>query len=447
MKQGKFALGAVESLTGVGRSTLGRYARDGVLKSIRKGRLQSAGWDIDLLEVVAEMQALRAIGWSAEDAERLLNKGPAVLREKAHESYHARFRQSRRSLKCADALQRRFEALDYEAGPDRIHLRYIPERWYALLPLPHNAKVLPYGEGFTEAAALLNSITSCAGWCAHPSFSTMTSFDTEFGAPRSFVMQELASLPMPDPAATELDDCGCYRVFQQESEPCAGGVCWQCSRFGRKPSLAERRNWTSYGKKHPEVTSVLLSADSALPAQGPWGLDGPAIARTPQLMPLADPLPCGAGACLMPGGFYLTMQDDDRSLESIREHLLGILMMLDNICLIPTVPAAETDAGHTESASGADDAGEPSGFRSTVKMPSGRNEPMHSWTIPVSTADLDKIKLIENASVSSKAGLSLLIDSLPVMEAGAPPRFEVQALVDATDLLKDGRTDPNNARS
>jgi DNA-binding transcriptional MerR regulator len=277
-------------------------------------------------------------------------------------------RKQRRALKsivhCKIALQDS-AALGKQEG---YYLRYVPERWVALLPIAWPEEISATSLDFIEHLMYLNYAIDIYGWAGTEMSGALhsLSLDTRQGLMYAFV--ELSSPPMPEITGSWIVDGGCYHsaVLADTKTYCTGkeqGLCATCARNG---VASEKTLWTGDDPVKAELLSsftVMMDDLKAPYRTGLWseftkkriaeregyefvdeGGEGhkrerasphPNPAMTPMLMPHVIHLPHGITTCIMPAGIYLCKQHTRHDAEGTRRALLDIAEKLPRLSLSP----------------------------------------------------------------------------------------------------------------
>jgi len=268
----------------------------------------------------------------------------------------ALLRTARRAIKNAihcELTLRDMETLGIQEG---YYLRYIPERWMALLPIAYHSHTKMMPADIVERHVYLDAAVHLYGWGDTKINGSVLapSVETKLGLEYLFI--ELSSPPMPQIAGTRTVDGGCYHEAG-DKEYCVGfdkEDCLMCSRNGTK---IDKAVWG--GDKNTEDAEVLASFTRMMDdldkpyRTGLWAGfterkiaeregrvsggddDGDGLPRhksnpamQPMLMPHVVRLPHGVTTCMLPAGFYLCKQHENEDSDTARAKLLAIAASL-----------------------------------------------------------------------------------------------------------------------
>ncbi len=332
-------------------------------------------YSLDQLQEVDLASVMLANGMLYDEVGSVFKGEPAAVDEIAYRCAEENQRVSRRTVKRMAFLRKRASSVRAVAGMEGWYLRYLPNRWLALVPASSSEAIFETPDRLAGGFKDLIDVADVVGWARTTMFGALASLDAEGDRHRSWQFVELSSPPMPAVTGSMVVDGGCYQsACGVGGDPrCDLEYCFECSRFGREPSDEERARWKEAEKANPRLwDGCLMAQDMDAPYRfGIWsdfsasyaagdrqheagdrqhtaadrhrggdrqheaggqhrggGKRGYEPTLRPRLMPQVHRLPMGVAACALPAGVYLCRQEeygkDDRAHASLIETLRGL---------------------------------------------------------------------------------------------------------------------------
>ena len=445
--------------TGITRKTLRVYEDSGIVQPAYFDESEYFKyWTLEQANEIRLIQTMRRADVPVKDIAEYAQAGYADLLAGARVHTIDSLRQERRMLKAIAHRQEQLEWFAPVAGAEGCYLRYLPMRWFALIPLAdQDGSFAKPGEFVTHYEALKN-IVDVVGWARSFSYGTLHAFDADGRQRMRFAFMELAAPPLPVSGAKRGMDGGCYRALDPSGTctRCDTADCVECSRFGRSPTTEELRSWKRLQDKGGHDFTLMANTPAGRRAMRIWGacvlgnndvseneghgayaitLSTEVTAR-PQLMPSLVRLPCGVTACILPDGTYLCRQFDDRTHAAQFKQLTT---MLDGIYHVPyagpdTRSIVRPDAFARQRP---EDIGP---FTEPFVNPHFVSEPaLSGWNAPIAEDDLAQLALPCNMSLHPADGYLAICSRAP-QDSGKGMRMEAQVLVDPGPLGPQGGT-------
>lgn len=410
-------------------------------------------------QIVELAEIMRHSGVSIPDISKVYERGARALLEETLAQCASDIRSTRRRLKSIVNLQRRVD--DYFSVDDveGFYLRYLPQRWMALLPLPGSRAGMPPDESFLKALRRLRAVSEIVGWCSTLSCGAVVSTQHAPSSASSFVFIELASPPMPAVSGSHIVDGGCYRGIdpQHSCTPCEGGECAHCSRFGRQPEASEKAEWEREALVNPDqwAHTVMANSLSEPYATGTWrsytqGLIDPSReghppdelgdADRPRLMPHQVLLPYGVTACEMPAGVYLCRRCNTTERSDAFDAMTDALQRLECDALPDTpklsdVPEYSRQRKHG-ARFGSDVRRKPGPFVDPFVSSRSKGDPdLAGWWKEATDEVLAYTRLVTNAALSDGEDVCLVLASTPSLPNRSEVIDELQVLVRYEEML------------
>ncbi len=223
------------------------------------------------LQDLSLVQAMRQSDVSMSDIAKLVNSPDDSLVKEAYLQTATAIRRNRRMLKSIVHFRRRIARFEPAGVRDGYYLRYLPERWMALLPAAVDLGGLIDADTFTSSLIALKDVVDVVGWSRSMVPAELTSYTADEAHSTSYVCIELASPPMPFITEGRIVDGGCYRVIDEECCSCDGESCAECARFGRVPTEEELSLWKHIAITGQTINRTVLMSEMVEPyATGMW---------------------------------------------------------------------------------------------------------------------------------------------------------------------------------
>jgi hypothetical protein len=451
------------ALTGRTRRQLDTYIRKKIVSpAYVSGSSHTLNrWTLEQVSLVTHVPVLLRAGLSLEEVAALVAEGTEAVHAQLRAQYAREARENRRALKSIALRSRETEdmlCVSSEPGP---YLRYIPQRWMALLPMT-DIEGMPGSPKHTHRLAELLRTAGVMGWSLTESSGAITSLSLDGASESHYAYAGLSSPPMPLLTQPATIDGGCYRATDSSfgTRGCDGTRCDECALFGRMPTESERFEWNAGQQTEPRPSARArrtaahagsyvsgIWAENTESAQagrdqtkapeaglGPSGL-GPtdgnlasfATAR-PRLMPHRHTLPLELTACAMPAGVYLCYRCDEGRQEAAYERMVGMVSAIPQRKLSAQDElAALQGMRNMMGLSYRPDQGpvpEPFAVPFVVGDPT-----MAGWNQEVTQADLHQLVVPTNAAFEPEDGYCVICAALPFTNYDDPIRYETQLLI------------------
>lgn len=441
----------VEKLTGISRYRLTAYIKNGVVNPARASASPQSEmrWTIDQVWMASKVPALLEGGMTLKQIAELADSGADAVDKELQAQYMRKMREGRRGLK--DVLYRSREVED-SRSVGRIngeYLRYIPQRYLALAPMPE-AKSLVDPTWSSRLVELLNTAQTL-GWSLADSTGFLSSIASNGADSTAYAFAALASPPMPAYSGMKAIDGGCYYAADPKlgAPGCDGTSCAACSRFGRAPSQSDVFEWRGRRDAHPELwdrTVMIDHLEKPYPS-GIWSeytksllaegddsyldIEKSATVR-PRLMPHAVQLPLGVTACVIPAGIFLCRQCDSSNQDGAFERMLG------QASIMPQRRFSvedEMEASRVILESVRRDQPETGPVPDPFARPHIAGDPkMKGWWQRVSNRELQRLSVPTEMALAPEDGYCVICSTLPAADRNDPTRYEMQLLVDASKV-------------
>ena len=452
------------NLTGASRRLLTTIESRGICTPYRSDAgTGTLGWTANQVQMVGRICQMRSNGMSFDQIEAVIAEGDEAFERIALEAQMQIARQSRRNTKREAAVRRIQAQLAAVGERDGYYLRYLPERYYAVLPLDLDTFMRP--ADYTRTLMVLTDLASHLGW------APLGINGLIIGAPKLYDMAccafvQLASAPMPQPTAVGDADSGCFREFGGACAFGGGGrSCELCARYGKPLTNADEIQWRDFaGTYDIEDHTVLLDEQERAYPCGPWSavlrehvtskgrtlealaeqsMPGaastsaisaapgtaslPSVAAKPHLMPQKVKLPLGAMAAIMPAGWYLCRQSAGDRLDQALSEMVGTLRVIPH-----------QDMTIDDEAKRALELQRLVGFLPPVgeclDVQGGFPEigdpvQLSRWR-PVSDRELSQLRVFTNAGLLEDSDFSMVCTTVPSGGVDDLPAYELQVFID-----------------
>ena len=443
----------VVELTGLTRSKLLVYAKTGIVSPLRASASEQSElrWTFEQAWMVSVVPDLMAAGMSLEDIAVLANAGTKAVLSKLEEQYASQLRTSRRGRKSVVHRMRELSDTFSVDCEDADYVRYIPQRYLALAPIP-DAQGPAVGSEHNQYVVSLMNIASSLGWCCTSSFGYLSSIAADGLASSFYAFNLLASPPMPSFTGTKAVDGGCYRIACRRNEawPCDGKSCELCTRRGREPSQANLFDWNGAANHKPRLwDATVMTSDLDGPYDtGIWseytqqhfggmpGEDGPRTKSAtvrPRKMPQEFKFPLGVNVCVLPAGIYLCRQCTEDQRDKAFARLLGQAAFMEQRTFTQEDELRASERVTRELSSREDFETGPVPDPFALARIEG-NPNMAAWWQKLTNADARKLVVPTNMALAPEDGYIITCAALPVADRNDLPRYEIQLLVDASKL-------------
>ena len=451
----------VMDIAEVTRRTLRHYTDKGIIAPFNgDGDDYYDRWTFDQTVDLQLIQTLRAGNVPLDDIAAYTNAGEEDLLDAAYRQSVDGIRHNRRMLKAIVHRKRQIERFAAIGQRDGYYIRYLPQRWMALVPASEGSSGLVDLDTYTERFIGLKELIEIVGWSQTFSAGTLMSLSSRFKESTGYVFLELASPPMPYVTEGMLVDGGCYHVVDDSFCDQCGASCVECARFGRHPSPDEQSLW-----KRAEVggkvidRSIITSELAESYATGMWAdytqhvVDrAPApptnahrrAARNndtsptvrPRLMPQTVRLPLGVTACVLPAGMYLCRQNDYVDRDDTMQRLLGALSVVPQRTITREDEIRIAKAANAyEQQHRPDQQREPGPFMEPFAVPRDHGDPtLFDFVQPLEDRDLPKLTLPVGMALAPEDGCVILHTDVPAARAHGKARQELQVLIDAQNV-------------
>lgn len=473
-------------ITGLSRTTLRNYERKGI---IVPGTTDETGYykyfTLDDLQVIRLAETMRKAGMANDDIAAVIAEGEEALIIAAYRQAADEIRQTRRRLKAIVHLDRKLG--DYRAVSefgDSWYLRYLPQRWMALLPVKGNRFAMLQHPENIRMYGKLTGVIDAVGWASTMSFGQVINISGEGTAAR-FVATELTSPPMPGITGSRIVDGGCYRIegLNDCNPNCITPHCFECARFGGRPvedksldvhELREWRDaeqdeglwdttltvdnyivqlnasqggepltasvWDDYVREHygDRINAQAGDGHGRAPAtSGPRAGRGPGDTQEQCLRPARMPhelrLPLGATACMFPAGVYLCKQYPSSTWEGA---LKEVTEFAQGLAPQKGVTEAEKRRAQAEVSEFEHPRRDMGPFIEPFAASRAAGDPrLAGWYRKLSPQDLGAISLPVDAALTSQNGFCVVSSNEPLPIKRDEVRLELQVLVNAEALL------------
>lgn len=446
----------VMRLANVSRRVLGSYEEKGAVTPRRMSDSSNVMlWTRGQANVARDIALLQRGGTQMKDIANIASDGYEAMLDATYELLLHESRSVRRELKNLEFRRTQFRLSTYVENRT-TYLRYMPQRWLALVPTSTTTQFFPGQDRYEQLYLQLISVAEAVGWCVTRSAGTLVSLSADQSSLTSYAFTDLASPPMPAIREGAAIDGGCYySVNPSEGNPgCDGTKCCSCARFGRNPSDKERERWSTEQLANPRLWARTLMADSMEKpyCTGTWAHDltpvdpspgknrreGERFTRRnvrPRLMPHKVRLPMGVTACVMPPGTYLCQQCDEGEQQPTYLHLLGQASAIKQRIVTEEDEIEAARTSHVPLWRGRNDSSQKGPYMEPFAVPSAAADPdMLGWVMPLKTNDSQKLIVPTQMALQPEDGYCILCSALPPRNGDDPMRYELQLLVDASNI-------------
>ena len=421
---------------------------------------------LDQLQEADLASVMLASGMSYDELGGAFGEAPDTVDEIAYRCAEENQRASRRAVKRMAFLRKRVKSTRDVIGVEGWYLRYLPNRWFALIPSSSQDVLFETPDKLACNYCELLGVADVVGWARTTLLGALDSFSADGGNRGSWQFVELSSPPTPIVTGSLVVDGGCYRTVHSDggSSECDAMRCFECSRYGREPTDDERLRWREAGSRRPHLwDGCLMAQDMEEPYKfGMWAdftaayltekssrSDGEKRQKScptlrPRLMPLVFRLPMGVTACAFPAGVYLCRQEayEERGWGSF--HLVDTLRGLESFAFTESM---EEDAIRCFRANCPDEhsrslmspVGHGGPYLEPFAMPRGGGDPRYlSWHRRLQDGELSKLRVPYNMALWPQDGFAVIAESLPDAYATGKALKEYQVYVDPGSLGPDG---------
>lgn len=266
---------AFRDIAGISETQLRYFREMGILSPMAQNDTgPHQYYAIDQLPIGRLVNALRHSDMSVADIACVVDKGPEALIERTRLQCAEEIRSIRRRLKAITNLERAHNDFRAVGGKRGMYLRYLPERWLALIPVEGDEVAVPTADVLARAHRELERVVSVMGWSEALSYGLLLSVSADLSRASRYAFMELASPPMPVITGQRIVDGGCYSgVCPTDMQlPCYPKKCPLCARFGRLPEPGERQAWRTADRREPwrrRGTVMVDDLDAPYP-DGTW---------------------------------------------------------------------------------------------------------------------------------------------------------------------------------
>jgi hypothetical protein len=418
------------------------------------------GWTLNQAELIVRIDKMRESGLSMAEIVRLFDAEDGTVDATIDTAYMQTMRKERRGLKRMLLQDQAIKTADEIAGQSGYYLRYLPQRWMALLPLSHNKAF--EDEHYLQAAIALSNFAECAGW-ANAGISGRVTSAPNANEAITFAFTELASQPQPLLVPGSSADSGCYYSFDSV---CVLGRtkpnCDTCSMGGRPIMPADKASWQTFADNSDSSNPTILLGSLERPfAEGPWSnltrkwlerpndagalepsefasMDSDIIAGRARLMPQLQRLPMNITACVIPAGMYLCRQCDIGEQQNALMEIIGITRVIPHrdmtiaeekrviSDLADTLGSSFDlrDAGQIDELTGLDG-----------NFPQVADRAQIGWWRPIPDSLLSKLVIPTATALTGEGDFPVMCVNTPTSDVNALPRIEMQVPVDASGVL------------
>lgn len=442
----------VVELTGLPRSKLLIYVDRGIVAPTRASSSDQSElrWTFEQAWMASVVPDLLVSGLTLKEIAELAEKGTEAVLKQLEEQYVAELRAARRGRKSAVYRMRELADTCEVQSVDGDYVRYIPQRYLALAPIPDAQGPVP-GPGHNRYIVDLMNIAASLGWCCTSSFGFLSSVSADGQDSSFYAFNLLGSPPMPAFSGTKAVDGGCYRVASKcpGEWPCKSADCRLCTRHGREPSQASLFDWEGAKTRKPELwDNTVMAGDLAeLYPTGIWSeytkqllgdessndREGKSATVRPRKMPQELRLPLGITACVMPAGVYLCHQCVEENRDKAFARVLGLASFLQQREFsLEDELRASADSSRGPSLHGEYREGPVPDPFATVHI---EGDPkMAGWWRRITNDVARELVVPTNMALAPENGYIVTCAALPVANRNDTPRYEIELLVDASKL-------------
>lgn len=427
----------VMRLTGVTRRNLDRYEEAGIVSPFREANSPNAKrlFTFEQAKLVERVSTLQHATISLSEIGRLSAGSNSAFGQRVYRQSLEDSRKARRELKDAVSHEGLLRDIQAVGRCDELYLRYIPKRWFALVPNRFEEPVLPGSPRYMEQALDLQAVAKTVGWCTSGDTGIFASISAGEQRGSDFICCGLACAPMPEGYSNPQPDSGCYRAYAPEHYPqCDDTKCIECALFGREPSQPELDYWMQTERDFPallELPANLGEGHRPYPT-GTWSGAYEGWTVKPRLMPTSIHLPLGVRACEMPAQIYLctqtSLQGKEKALKRFVE-LLGTLktkpLTLENelACAAAAAQVEQQEAPTLPLV-------EPSAKNQHMGNPA-----MAGWNHVLWKREYEQLILPTNMALAPESGYCLTFTTIPSKNGDFTPRFEIAVPINASAVI------------
>lgn len=342
----------VMELTGANRRMLVSIEERGLCSPVHlEGKRDTLGWSYSQMQTIKRIQSLRDLGVPFETIEQRMKE--SGIEEMSDALIMEVSRKQRRALKQTTVSASRVADAASAEGEDEFYLRYIPQRWLAIVRCGENH--LPGSSGYTKARTLLQTLANHVGWCSIDSGGSITSTDGSTNLVFCFLTSQPLPLPLPGYSA----DGGCYHDFGGDcafDDKQSARQCALCPRHGNAADNGMRLRWTAFCDEIGAVPLQQGFPSKTRAEKGPWceftkrstmedflerrKKGNWLIAGRPCSMPLETELPTGVTGAVLPAGVYLCKHAQGNEHGEVLSELRTLIKTMKRKDLTPETAAS-----------------------------------------------------------------------------------------------------------
>lgn len=475
----------VQQLAGITRRNLDRYIESGIVTPFRSSASSNAArlFTFEQAKLVSRVKTLQHGNLTLPEIGQLAAQANCEMSNAVYSQFAQDIREARRGLKDAVSHQRLLADVEACGSPQGFYLRYIPQRWFAIMPDKLQGEALHGTQIYLEQALDLYTISNVVGWCSSDDVGTLTSVGAH-GSATVYLCHGLASPAMPEAFGGEVVDGGCYRAFDTVGRlKCKGEHCTECARYGAEVESLDVSRWKQIEREHPHVLDQAICIDSLevpyasgmwsdytkkkLIERGAWSWGSPedwgsnetacTEERTlpndyyadsnqarphqkqgwsvrPRIMPQKTLLPLGATACVLPAHVYLCLQCD---LEHQAQATQKFSALLDTLQRKPLTLEDELRKFMLTREVELEPNTDGPFMEASIQQRHPGNPQMIGWFKALGEDELNKLVLPTNMGLRDEQDYCMLNTSLPSRKGDFAPRFELAVPIDANGVVAD----------
>lgn len=456
----------VIAITGISRYTVRHYVDIGVAQPHIAGKKMF--WSFDQLSKLELAHALAKEGIALPDIAQMQRSDGGLL-SASYSNVFKSLRGHRRQMKGIEHLRCTIKQFSYCGIREGYYLRYLPERWLAVIPVSRDADHFVEKAEYARNIAALRGVSDAVGWSAAFDHGVLKSLSADHSQATNYIFTELTTPPLPYITANGCVDGGCYEEFGGDMCPFGEErACTNCARFGHAPTEKERSAW-----RHAQISGQIIerTVDVNQLAEpyvcGLWseytqdiaagraerykkpvplsrpGEESPAgVSARPRLMPQSFTLPLGVTACVLPAGFYLcrqsTLSDKNRTIQ----RLMGAYDIMPRRTMDANVERelskksldlVKRDRAAVEYAAKR----QADAFMEPFAMPRQHGDAaLFNWVKPLADRDIVDLTLFVDTALRPEDGYLVMHQEVPLLkEQVEDPVHEFQVLVDPGPYL------------
>ena len=435
-----------ERLIGASRRKVEEFANKGILNPFGVNAKQSTTkrWTLAQTRSASDFFALKRDGMTMGDIADLVKQGHLELYLEVERTRAAEARRARRAHRSVSRYLREQRDTAPLIGKQDYYLRYIPQRYCALVPILENNE-MPGKPGHIKLITEAVGVVRAAGWCHAGIIGFLESFSEDGRSTSPYAYIELAAKPDPAPSPTSDIDSGCYAIFGGSRPPGCEGNCETCLRSGGTPSDRERFSWNAREQMAPDLHKHMVAASSLAEPYptGPWssytraacgvreeGYDdrGEACSVLPRIMPQETPMPLGITACVLPPAVYLCSQYEEGRFKQASGRMCGLASVLAS----KRITREEETATHKKLTDRILPLLEKEARRPDMngKVPAVGLAALAGWFRELESKNLLQLSLLLGAALEPEDGYCVICEELPPRMTNDAPRYEAQILLD-----------------